>query len=361
MMRKLGLIALAASAAWVSPANAQTVPDPDLSYGAPDLRLAIPAAAAAAASAAASISAPASASPSAMIPMMSRGAAQMGHRGPQMRHSAPQMRHSMPKMRHSMPQMRHQGPKFHGPKMSHQGPKYHGSKMRHHGPKMRHDFKMGHYGKGGKHFSGKNFRHHRIDRGGSVSSFWWGPQYHVQNWGYYGFPEPGYDRRWVRYYDDALLIDRDGRVHDGRYGWDWDRYGERWDYDDRGVPGYAYDDEYRGDDDYDADERDHDWAEKDKERGDRREDHAYGPPPSDCSAPCTRVYRGPPPPPHFYRYGYGYGCCGPVTVTETITTTTTAPVVETRTYYVKHKAKPRHHVRKPVRRAPPPPKPGERG
>ena len=33
-----------------------------------------------------------------------------------------------------------------------------------------------------------------------------------------------------------LLIDRDGRVLDGRYGFDWDRYGERWAYGEDGAP-----------------------------------------------------------------------------------------------------------------------------
>ena len=34
----------------------------------------------------------------------------------------------------------------------------------------------------------------------------------INNWQIYGFADPGPDRRWVRYYDDAYLIDRDGRV-----------------------------------------------------------------------------------------------------------------------------------------------------
>ena len=56
-MRKLGLIALAASAA-VDPVSAQTVPDPNAYDGMPDLRLSLPSGAAAAAAPAAPAPAP---------------------------------------------------------------------------------------------------------------------------------------------------------------------------------------------------------------------------------------------------------------------------------------------------------------
>ena len=178
----------------------------------------------------------------------------------------------------------------------------------------------------------------RIGRGGFVSSGWWGPQFVVRNWNMYGFPQPYGGGRWIRYYDDALLIDRSGRVLDGRYGQDWDRYGDRWGYDDRGVPVYV------GDGDYEPDDHDYEWAERWEDRGGRD----------------VRVRHGGP------AYGYGYGCgCGPVVVTET--TTTTAPVVElVTTYeyvteYAGHRAKAAPKKRKAVRRAPAPARPGERG
>jgi Ni/Co efflux regulator RcnB len=206
---------------------------------------------------------------------------------------------------------------------------------------------------------GRRFGHiPRIERGGMVPGFWFGPQFVVRNWPMYGFSQPFAGGRWIRYYDDALLIDRYGRVHDARYGWDWDRYGDRWGYDRRGVPVYV------GDGDFEPDERDYEWAER-WERGDRR-GHGRGP---DCSNPCTRTYHGPPPPMpgygHGYGSGYGYGCgCGPVVVTETITTT--APVVEKVTYYeyVEEEVVTRSKARRPVRRAAPrraQPRPGERG
>ena len=52
-----------------------------------------------------------------------------------------------------------------------------------------------------------------------------------QNWQGYGFADPGEDRRWVRYYDDAYLVDRGGRVVDcprgPRLGSIWRALGDR--------------------------------------------------------------------------------------------------------------------------------------
>jgi nickel/cobalt transporter regulator len=231
---------------------------------------------------------------------------------------------------------------------------------------------------------GQRFEFHRIGRGGMLPPFFMGPQFFIPNWQVMGFPAPMTGGRWVRYYDDALLVDRDGRVMDSRYGADWDRYGDRWAYDDNGVPAYV------GDGDYDPQERDYEWAERMERDGARPHDryaHDGRPMPDRCGNPCTRVRHAPPampdrcdnpctrvyqaPRPHGgydygYGYGYGYGCgCGPIVVTET--TTTTAPTVETRTYYeyvTVERPAPRRHYRKPVRRAPPPPprpRPGERG
>jgi Ni/Co efflux regulator RcnB len=188
----------------------------------------------------------------------------------------------------------------------------------------------------------------RIGRGGFVPGGWWGPQFMVRNWHGYGFPQPFQGGRWIRYYDDALLIDRYGRVHDGRYGHDWDRYGDRWGYNDRGVPIYV------GDGDYEPNDDDYDWAERWEEgRGQVYADRRHH------GGQMGGYGQG-------QAYGYGYGCgCGPVVVTET--TTTTAPVVEqVTTYeyvteYVTHRAKAAPKKRKVIRRAPAPARPGERG
>jgi len=128
-----------------------------------------------------------------------------------------------------------------------------------HGPGMR----------PGRHFRpGPGFRpghgfQRRLHRGFVVPRFWFGPQFHVQNWQLYGFAQPGADQRWVRYYDDAYLIDRGGRIVDTREGLDWDEYGERWELED-GIPSYY------GRNEYHPGERDYEWVE---EHGDRDERH----------------------------------------------------------------------------------------
>lgn len=220
----------------------------------------------------------------------------------------------------------------------------------------------------------------RIGRGGTIPPHFMAPQFFVHDWRMFGFPAPMAGGHWVRYYDDALLVDRHGRVMDARHGWDWDR---RYDNDDR-----DYDDDYDRDDEWSDDRggRGHHGKGGRHGKGDRVDVYRHvGSAPGDCRRRCGPVHHVPPPPPHpGYGYGYGYGqgygyggCgCGPVVVTETITTT--APVVETHTYYetvteyraaprrhyakpVRHYAKPVRRFVKPVRRAPPPPRPGERG
>jgi Ni/Co efflux regulator RcnB len=320
-MNKRAMIALAASAALVPAAlAAQTVPD-NPSFGLSDMSLSLPVAAMAAA-------AQAPAAP----PMMRHGPPRAGpgvHHQPRPPMAGPGVRHHPP---------RHMGPGMHNPGM-------------HHMP--RHPGRFTHI--------------RRIGRGGSVPHAWFGPQFHIRHWGAYGFPEPFEGGRWVRYYDDAYLIDRDGRVHDGRHDMDWDRYGEDWDEDDRGVPVYV------GDGDYETDDWDYEWAER-HERDDDDSDgyarHGGGDGPGD-SRREMRTYRHHGPPPPGYGHGYGYGGYGygwgwgygPVIVTET--TVTTAPVVEIRTYYetVTERVAPRRVYRKPCKCTKPVPRPraGERG
>jgi hypothetical protein len=175
----------------------------------------------------------------------------------------------------------------------------------------------------------------RIGRGGVLPPMWWGPQFTIGDWGMYGFPAPVSGGRWIRYYDDALMIGPDGRVIDGRYGYDWDRHQDRWSYDEDGVPMALGDEGYGRDED--------EWADRDERDG---------PPP-----PPRPMHRG---------YGYGGGCgCGygaPVLVSETIVTE--PPVVETRTYvttYVErtrvvHRYRPRTKLIRLAR-----PRAGERG
>jgi Ni/Co efflux regulator RcnB len=49
------------------------------------------------------------------------------------------------------------------------------------------------------------------------------PTYAVNDHARWGLPNPGFAREWVRYYDDAVLIDERGWVSDVRTGIDWNR------------------------------------------------------------------------------------------------------------------------------------------
>jgi Ni/Co efflux regulator RcnB len=243
--------------------------------------------------------------------------------------------------------------------------------------------------RGGANFHGGNNFHggfrggshggmfpHRLQRGFIVPPVFFGQQFYVDNWQLYGFAPPPRNHRWVRYYDDAYLIDGGGRIVDTRYGLDWDRYGERWNMVD-GIPSYY------GRGDFRPDERDYAWVE-----GYRRDhgddwDYAdmgpgYGPGPGPGPGPDfgPPPGYGPPPGPQgcgmpqpcggympAYGYGYGWGVVYPMVI-ETTTVTSgcgcgyevvTEEVVEVRNR-VRHRPRPRPH-----RAPPPPPPPGERG
>lgn len=62
--------------------------------------------------------------------------------------------------------------------------------------------------------------------------------YVVADWRGWGFAPPGPGMAWVRYYDDAVLVDDDGRVVDSIYGVNWDAGYPRRGY--AGGPGYGY-------------------------------------------------------------------------------------------------------------------------
>lgn len=77
-------------------------------------------------------------------------------------------------------------------------------------------------------------------RGFILPRYWIQPSYYIGNYSLYGLRAPAYGYGWSRYYDDAVLTDRYGRVYDTRHDVRWDRY----------EGGYAddngYDDGYRG-------------------------------------------------------------------------------------------------------------------
>jgi Ni/Co efflux regulator RcnB len=204
-----------------------------------------------------------------------------------------------------------------------------------------------------------HFRH--MQRGFIVPQFWCGPQFQIRNWQMYGLADPGPDGRWIRYYDDAYLIGRDGRIRDSREGLDWDRYGEEWEMAD-GIPAY------RGSRDYRPGDEDYARSEEHEEHGEGRMEHREmhmrhgGPGYGYDHGGATHVYGG----------GYGYGAYAYPIVIETVTTTGGAQAYseEVVEEYVQvrrahHRARPRCVCRTPVRRPPPPPRPrppaGERG
>jgi hypothetical protein len=185
----------------------------------------------------------------------------------------------------------------------------------------------------------------RIERGGFVPNYWSGTGFTVDNWGMYGLPAPFEGGRWIRYYDDALMMGPDGRVLDGRYGMDWDRFGDRWSFDEHGVPVYV------GHGDFYPTQRDYAWVEH-YDQG-----RAY------AQAPAMGPPMGAPMPGQGYGYqqawagsaGYSASSWGTMPiVTETVITE--PATVETRTYVeervvtsrarrvVRHHA-PRHRLR----------------
>lgn len=204
-----------------------------------------------------------------------------------------------------------------------------------------------------RHHGVRNFsRYQRFNRGGFLPQIWWGPQFQISNWSRYGLPQPMPGCRWMRYYDDALMVDGAGRIIDGRWGMNWDRWGNEWDYGPDGAPIYVGDGDYYGEEDYA-------W-------GGEGRGYGYGPPPpppgygAPCAQTCTSTYAYP-----GYGYGWGWGYGAGMVVTET--TVTTSPSVVTETIYEEevvrersHRAKARHYRPRP-RYHRPVPQPGERG
>jgi len=59
------------------------------------------------------------------------------------------------------------------------------------------------------------FRYHTFRTGIRIAPVYYSSRYYIDNPYYYHLPTPGYYQRWVRHYDDVLLIDiRTGMVLD---------------------------------------------------------------------------------------------------------------------------------------------------
>ena len=82
---------------------------------------------------------------------------------------------------------------------------------------------------GGRWWGGMNApggwqAYRRPARGYVLPSYWISPRFYITNWSGYGLSQPTNGYNWVRYYDDAVLIDGRGSVYDVADGIDWDRY-----------------------------------------------------------------------------------------------------------------------------------------
>ena len=88
---------------------------------------------------------------------------------------------------------------------------------------------------GGANAPGGWNAYHRPSRGWTLPSYWVAPRFYVNDWQTYGLYQPSYGYNWVRYYDDAVLVDGRGGVYDSRDGVDWDRYDDGYYTDDEQV------------------------------------------------------------------------------------------------------------------------------
>ncbi|UZK69205.1 RcnB family protein [Sphingomonas sp. S1-29] len=71
-------------------------------------------------------------------------------------------------------------------------------------------------------------------RGFGVPRYWIQPSFYIADFAGYGLGAPPQGYSWYRYYDDAVLIDQAGYVHDSVAGVDWNRDGRG--YVDRAEP-----------------------------------------------------------------------------------------------------------------------------
>ncbi|GAA0668827.1 Ni/Co efflux regulator RcnB [Sphingomonas insulae] len=126
---------------------------------------------------------------------------------------------------------------------------------------------------GGANAPGGWAAYRRPYRGYALPSYWVAPRFYIGDWQAYGLTQPTYGYNWVRYYDDAVLVDGRGSVYDTRAGIDWDRYDAGYGDEDRVYAG-GYDD--RGHDDRGYDDRGYDDRGYDGRGYARRDDGVGG-------------------------------------------------------------------------------------
>ena len=182
--------------------------------------------------------------------------------------------------------------------------------------------------------------------------YWISPAYRIGNYGAYGLPAPADGYGWSRYYDDAVMTDRDGRVRDHREGVDWDRG------DAPPPPAMGYDDDVTAPDAPPPHEYEGRWTGRWRDdqgrtfNGDyegRFEGEARGPYGVDYDAPpyAASPYAGPGAPVVTTTQAPGYYAGGYYFPGATTTTIVVPPAVTTTTTYVTETvSRRRHHRRK---------------
>lgn len=222
------------------------------------------------------------------------------------------------------------------------------------GNAAQHSQMRGRWTGGNQHHAGAHGGYVRPARGYFLPRYFVSPYFFVNNWSAYGLAAPMSGLNWVRYYDDAVLVGNDGRIHDSVYGVRWsgseygrdegrydsryqdgtlDVYGVDWErYDEGPVPVYV-----GSEDEYDAGGREYEDG-----YGSDRGDYGYE----------SRGPRGPAP-----RVGYGYdedvyystpGSTTVVIQSAPVTTTTTTTTTE----FVQTAApRPVKHVKPRVKKA----------
>ena len=83
---------------------------------------------------------------------------------------------------------------------------------------------------GGANAPGGWAAYRRPYRGYRLPGYWVAPRFYVSDWSRYGLYAPSGGYNWIRYYDDAVLVDQYGGVSDWRGGLNWDGYDEGDDY-----------------------------------------------------------------------------------------------------------------------------------
>ena len=89
---------------------------------------------------------------------------------------------------------------------------------------------VGGHWQGGVSAPGGWHAYRRPSRGWIMPHYWISPSFFISDYGTYGLSTPPQGYSWSRYYDDAVLMDQNGRVYDSVSGIDWDNYDSAEDY-----------------------------------------------------------------------------------------------------------------------------------